>query len=154
MIVQEKLDQFHELFAQVARGTATGDGITARLNSLRHEAKFCKARRAREMNKRASKNADRGALIDAQLQALPRPPPGAMDALGQELICMLSGDTIDEVMYHSHDDVMVFSVRVLRPEHSIDAVSDLSPRLRTLTNCVLHRRRPTACCIAANLKLG
>eukprot|EP01048_Picozoa_sp_COSAG05_P004760 COSAG05_NODE_268_length_12518_cov_6.452774_5_plen_965_part_00 len=121
MVVQEKLDQFHELFADVARGVATGDGITARLNSLRHEAKFCKARRAREMNKRAAKNADRSNSINAQLRALPHPPPGAMATLGQDLTCMLSGDTIDEVMFDSHDDVMVFSVRVLRPEHAIDA---------------------------------
>ena len=28
MLVQEKLDQFHALFGEIARGVATGDGIT------------------------------------------------------------------------------------------------------------------------------
>eukprot|EP01047_Picozoa_sp_COSAG01_P052833 COSAG01_NODE_5596_length_4157_cov_253.600296_1_plen_926_part_00 len=131
MAVQQQLDLFHQLFADVSRGVATGDCLTARLNSLRHENVFSKARRAREMNKRATKNADKALAIEARLRSLPTITYGvhsqlwSAKALGQELTCMLSGDTVEEVMCETHDDVMVMALRVVRPEHCIDAPTQL-----------------------------
>lgn len=122
MIAQEKLDAFHGLFAEVSRGLVSGESLTAKLNSLRYEAVFSKARRQREMHRRAARNADKAMDIDAQLRALQAIPQGLItpQVVGQDLTCALSGDTLAEVLEDTHD-VMVFALRIIRPEHTIDA---------------------------------
>ena len=128
LVAQEKLDAFHQLFADVGRGLVAGEGLASRLQSLRYEATFAKARRGREMNKRAAKNADAAMTVEARLRALPPIPHGAMapQRIGQELVCSLSGDTMAEVVADSHDDVMCFALRVTRPEHVIDAPTQVA----------------------------
>lgn len=128
LVAQEKLDAFHKLFAEVGRGLVTGEGLAARLLSLQYEATFAKARRAREMHRRAGLNAERALGIDARLKALPKIDRGLISAatIGQELICPISGDTVAEILQESHDDVMVFALRVSRPEHVIDAPTQVA----------------------------
>ena len=54
---------------------------------------------------------------EALMAALPKVERGSITAaaIGQELICPISGDTVAEVLEDSHDDVMVFALRVSRP---------------------------------------
>ncbi len=128
LVAQEKLDAFHKLFAEVGRGLVAGEGLTARLQSLQYEATFAKVRRTREMHRRAGRNAERILGIDARLKALPKVERGLITAtaIGQELICSISGDTVAEILEESHDDVMVFALRVSRPEHVIDAPTQVA----------------------------
>ena len=119
MVVQEKLDKFHQLFAEIARGLISGDSISAQLNSLRHETKFGKARRARAMDKRIASNIDEMLEIDDKLNALP--PPDLKSFENLNLTCGLSNSSILEIMKDSNSDFLVFPLRIARPESAIDA---------------------------------
>eukprot|EP01104_Vermistella_antarctica_P014791 TRINITY_DN4715_c0_g3_i1.p1 TRINITY_DN4715_c0_g3~~TRINITY_DN4715_c0_g3_i1.p1 ORF type:complete len:1115 (+),score=263.30 TRINITY_DN4715_c0_g3_i1:437-3781(+) len=125
--VQAKLDAYHTLFAQIARGSTTGQNIASQLSSLRHEAKFSKSRRARSMDKRVRANAERVVGIEQHLSALPTPTfeEGGDNHRVADLTCPLSADTFQEVMLDSKNDFMVFALRVTRPEHVIDAPTQL-----------------------------
>lgn len=125
---QARLDRYHQLFAAGARnGIAAVQGnVAAELSSLRHEAVFSKARRARSMAKRATSNASAVQVMDQLLRALPPVPEdevAAIQALG--LSCTLSAETPAEVLRDSHRDFFVFSLRVRRPEDVIDAPTTL-----------------------------
>jgi len=83
--VQPKLDKLHAVVASAARG-ADGDAassaqsMAAKLESLRHEARFAKARRARAMNRRVAANAGGGAAAERRLAfAAAAAPPTAAD---------------------------------------------------------------------------
>jgi len=121
MLVQEKLDKFHALFASISRGLVQGDNIVAQLNSLRHETTFSKARRARAMDQRIVKNTDILLEIDSLLEALPAPDISKFKDL--DLTCGLSSSHISEIMADSKSDFMVFPLRIVRPEVAIDAPS-------------------------------
>lgn len=125
---QARLDKYHQLFAQGARTgvAAAGGNLAAELSSLRHEAIFSKARRARAMAQRATTNAPAMQLMDQILKSLPKPIPTELAALAsEELCCPLSGDTAEEVMCGSDRDFFVFALRVRRPEDAIDAPTTL-----------------------------
>jgi 2'-5' RNA ligase len=130
--VQGKLDKYHALFAKIARGlVAAGDkaSVTAHLSSLKHETKFAKARRHRTMDKRAAANANSVMSIARTLEDLHHTLD--MDAFSiygpdeSSLMCCLSGDTIEEMMVDSPSDIMVFGMQVHRPEHVIDAPTEV-----------------------------
>lgn len=78
----------------MARGRVSGTGIASKLNSLRHEATFAKARRARAMHQRASANANEQGHIDAKLEKLWRELDltACVDDL-EAFRCVLSGDS-------------------------------------------------------------
>jgi hypothetical protein len=124
--IQEQLNKFHQAFADLARGTAAASQITSTLQSLRYDFKFNKSRRIRTMNQRATKNAAVFADIEKKLAALKLSDEELQAFNGLEYICPLSGDSIQEVMTGSHTDVMVFTLRVTRPEHAIDAPTEVS----------------------------
>lgn len=121
---QIRLDKYYQVFAERVRNklTTSGGNLTAELSSLRHEATFSKARRARAMAQRATVNASTAELMEQLLQTL---PPVASEELAQleqeKLCCTLSGQTAVDVMQDSHCDFFVFSLRVYRPEDVIDA---------------------------------
>jgi len=134
-LVQAKLDKYHALFAKIARGlVAAGDkaSVAAQLSSLRHDTKFAKARRHRTMDKRAAANADMLLAVERNLTDLHATLDmnafemmGTGAGLGAGLTCSLSGDTIKEMMEGSQSDVMVFCLQVHRPEHVIDAPTEM-----------------------------
>jgi len=121
---QIRLDKYYQVFAERVRNrlTTSGGNLTAELSSLRHEATFSKARRARAMAQRATVNASAAELMEQLLQTLPPVPSDELARLEQEeLCCTLSGQTAVDVMRDSHCDFLVFSLRVWRPEDVIDA---------------------------------
>jgi 2'-5' RNA ligase len=125
---QARLDKYHQLFAQGARSnlTSAGGSLAAQLNSLRHEATFSKARRARAMAQRATVNASAVELMERVLQAMPPVDSSELQAIeAQQLCCTLSGDTAADVMRDSQRDFFVFGLRVCRPEDVIDAPTAL-----------------------------
>merc|ERR1712110_1327857 len=77
---QARLDKYHQIFAQNCRIklASTGGNLTAELTSLRHEATFSKARRARSMAQRTTANASAVQLMEQLLQALPPVPPSEL----------------------------------------------------------------------------
>lgn len=125
---QARLDKYHELFAQGARSkvaSAVGN-LAAELSSLRHDATFSKARRARAMAQRATTNASGMELLEKFLQALPPVSDEDVNAIeAQKLCCSLTGETAEDVMRESHRDFFVFALMVRRPEDVIDAPSVL-----------------------------
>lgn len=126
--VQARLDRYHQLFARGARSSlaAAGESLAAELSSLRHEATFSKARRARAMAQRATANAPAAQLIDNILRSLPPASPADLATLEAEgLTCALSGETVAEVVRDSHRDFFVFALRVRRPEEVVDAPTAL-----------------------------
>jgi len=123
MVVQEKLDKFHTLFAEIARGLVSGDSVSAQLNSLRHETKFSKARRARAMDKRIASNIDEILAIEDELEKLP--PPNLELFKDMELSCSLSNSSILEIMRDTPNDFLVFPLRIARPELAIDAPTQI-----------------------------
>lgn len=123
LVVQQKLDKFHALFAEIARGLVSGENISAQLSSLRHETKFSKARRARAMDKRIANNIDEILAIEDELEALPAPNLSLFEKL--DLTCNLSNATIYEVMKDTKNDFFVFPLRIARPEQAIDAPTQI-----------------------------
>eukprot|EP00026_Physarum_polycephalum_P001034 Phypoly_transcript_01035.p1 GENE.Phypoly_transcript_01035~~Phypoly_transcript_01035.p1 ORF type:complete len:1202 (+),score=298.44 Phypoly_transcript_01035:116-3721(+) len=124
--IQEQLNKFHQAFADLARGTAAASQITSTLQSLRYDFKFNKSRRVRTMNQRATKNAAVFADIEKRLAAIKLSDEAIQSFSGLEYICPLSGDSIQEIMGGSPTDVMMFSLRVTRPEHAIDAPTQVA----------------------------
>uniref|UniRef100_A0A7S1AWD0 VWFA domain-containing protein n=1 Tax=Noctiluca scintillans TaxID=2966 RepID=A0A7S1AWD0_NOCSC len=124
---QARLDRYHDLFASEARtGVSSSVSLTAELSSLRHEATFSKARRARAMAQRATSNASTVQLMEQFLKALPPLPPDDLASLElQGLCCPLSGESAEEIMQNSYRDFFVFTLSVLRPEDVIDAPTAL-----------------------------
>jgi len=118
-IVREKFDKFQAIFAEISRGLIFGENATAQLNSLRHETKFSKARRARDMDKRATSNIDKFLDITDELEALPTPNYSELEKLS--LSCEISNSSLTELMKESKGNILVFPMRISRPESSIDA---------------------------------
>jgi hypothetical protein len=125
---QARLDKYHQLFAQGVRKdlAQAGGNLTAELTSLRHEATFSKARRARAMAQRATVNASAVELMEQLLQTLPPVSGPELEGIeAQQLCCTLSGDSAIDIMRDSQRDFLVFALRVCRPEDVIDAPTAL-----------------------------
>ena len=121
--IQNKLDQYHQLFSQNARNSLNNNSLASQLNSLRHDVKFSKARRARSMAKRAQTNAVDYSLIKDKLAAL---KPNLDQFASLDLICTLTSSSILEIMTDNSEDFMVFTLRVTRPEYAIEAPTQLN----------------------------
>lgn len=142
--IQEQLNKFHQAFADIARGAY---GASSTLQSLRYDFKFSKSRRARTMNQRATKNAAVFADIEKKLAAVKLSDEEVASFADLDYTCPLSGDSVTDirntlfvfnnyvfiffdedlkVMTGSHNDVMVFALRVSRPEHAIDAPTQVA----------------------------
>ena len=121
--IQNKLDQYHQLFSQNARNSLDSNSLASQLNSLRHDVKFSKARRARSMAKRAQSNATDYSQIKHKLAAL---KPNLEQFATLDLICTLTSSSILEIMTDNAEDFMVFTLRVVRPEYAIDAPTQLN----------------------------
>ena len=121
---------------EVARGLVAGDAsaFAARLASLRHDAKFTKARRRREMDKRARTNLDAALRLDTALASLPPLERAALACAGpggRELTCALTCEDAASLLAgdvgasaqppDNYDDIMVWALRVCRPEHVVEA---------------------------------
>ena len=117
--VQEKLDKYHELFAGIARGLISGTSVTSQINSLRYDHQFSKSRRARAMNKRAAANIDAMLEIEDKLESLKPFNHEEISKIG--ITCSLSNQSLTEVLTESKSDIIVFPLRVSRPEHAIDS---------------------------------
>lgn len=120
--LQLKLDNMHQIFADIARGSInTGSGV-AKLQSMRYDGKFSKSRRDRVMAMRAAKNVAHMQFADglvAEHKLTDETPyKNYSQPFGSE--CSLSGDTILDIV-KSPKDIMVFTLSIVRPEVVIDA---------------------------------
>ena len=125
---QERLDKYHTLFSKIGRSTLEKGSIAAQLSSLRHEATFSKARRARAIAQRATRNASGMTKINAQLRALPRLSSDdrvELTAISDSFTCCLTSDSLMELMDASFKDMVVTGIRVRRPEHVVDAPTEI-----------------------------
>lgn len=126
---QARLGKYHQIFARGVRNgvaTAGSENLAAELGSLRHEAVFSKARRARAMAQRTTVNGHTMQLMDQLLRSLPLATDADLGKLKEhELCCPLSGQTVVDVMQGSHRDFFVFTLRVRRSETVIDAPTSL-----------------------------
>ena len=129
-LIQLKLNKYYDIFSQIKRGLIKNDDSTilSELNSLRYETTFSKARQQRAMNKRIIKNMNQFSEIENKLEKLQFPPSKEImnklfsnDANIKNLKCLLSNDTIFDIMQESNDNIMVFTLNIIRAEHLIDA---------------------------------
>jgi len=120
--VQEKLNKYFSIFADAARKSVDPKSLTHQLNSMRYEAQFRKTRRQRTMDKRALANSGNELEIEEKLSKL---SPNLSLYQGMDLVCPLSGDSISEIMEGSTSDFMVFALKVGRPEHVIEAPTNI-----------------------------
>lgn len=81
------------------------------------------------MNKRAQRNASNAKSIESQLAKLHAEAtlPECLAKYAElDHTCVLSGDSMLELMRDSTSDVFMFALRVARPEHVIDAPTELA----------------------------
>lgn len=124
--VQCKLDEYHALYSEMARGTITDGTVAAKLQSLRYETKFAKARRKRAMDRRVAGNAGRMMEIDEKLSVLDIDYDAiAADPDVSNLVCPLTGLNVIDILKASNTDVVVFPLRVSRAEFTLEAPSEI-----------------------------
>eukprot|EP00300_Choanocystis_sp_HF-7_P006748 c14883_g1_i1.p1 GENE.c14883_g1_i1~~c14883_g1_i1.p1 ORF type:complete len:1029 (+),score=254.05 c14883_g1_i1:85-3087(+) len=126
--VQADLNAYHSVFSEISRNNLDQASIAARLSAIRHTGTFKKARRVRDMDQRAQRNAKhfekRRNEIESALEAMHLGLDASrFEAMGDQFTCSLSGDSIAEVMATSKDNFLGFAVQVVRPEHAVDAPS-------------------------------
>jgi len=69
-LIQDQVDKYHQIFADISRGKISSNHVTSTLQSMRYDFKFNKARRMRCLNQRAMRNASIFAEIDKKLEEL------------------------------------------------------------------------------------
>eukprot|EP00898_Chlorokybus_atmophyticus_P000494 jgi/Chlat1/1445/Chrsp12S00104 len=136
---QAQLNALHKMRAELSRGSAAAAAVSA---DLRYAAVFSKARRARAMDVRVTRNARRlaGDTLEQRVEAAKARAAQEEDSFSQcgDFVCDVSGMSARECV--EDGDVLGVGIRVGegRGEHVVDAPTEL--RVEDFTPTLLSRK--------------
>ena len=144
-LVQGQLDMLGRLAAEMQRKGTRSTAALARANEIRFVGRFSKARRQRAMDKRAIENSKASEQMEQSLiAAAASVPQDELRSLIQPQTdemykCMLSQCDLSDVLSDTEDfsEVLGFGLAVTRPEHVIDAPSEI--RIHSISGAILSK---------------